>query len=73
MSFTIRPSQPYVNLHITRKRVDNLYALSASAHKDKVLSGLREERYRKMTDGYEAEQETLKNEIAALNARVERQ
>ena len=43
------------------------------AYEDKVLGDLPDERYRKMTEGYEAEQETLKTEIAALEARVERQ
>ena len=56
-----------------RKRVDNLDTLITRAYEDKVLGDLSPERYRKMTEGYEAEQETLKAEIAALETRVERQ
>ena len=56
-----------------RKRTDNLDTLITRAYEDKVLGGLSEERYRKMTEGYEAEQEALKTEIAALEVRVERQ
>ena len=54
-----------------RKRLDNLDTLMTRAYEDKVLGGLSEERYRKMTDGYEAEQETLKAEADALEKSLE--
>ncbi|MBQ9493486.1 MAG: DUF4368 domain-containing protein, partial [Oscillibacter sp.] len=56
-----------------RKRMDNLDTPITRAYEDKVLGGLSEERYRKMAEGYEAEQEALKTEIGALETRVERQ
>ena len=56
-----------------RKRMDNLDTLITRAYEDKVLGDLSPERYRKMADGYEAEQEALKAEIADLEERVERQ
>ena len=56
-----------------RKRMDNLDTLITRAYEDKVPGGLSEERYRKMAEGYETEQEALKTEIAALEVRVERQ
>ena len=54
-----------------RKRLDNLDTLMTRAYEDKVLGGLSEERYRKMTDGYEAEQEALKAEADALEKSLE--
>ena len=41
------------------------------AYEDKVLGGLSEERYRRMTDAYEAEQEALKAEADALERSLE--
>ena len=49
-----------------RKRLENLDTLMTRVYEDKVLGGLSEERYRKMTDGYEAEQEALQMEADAL-------
>ena len=54
-----------------RKRLDNLDTLITRAYEDKVLGDLSEERYRKMTDGYEVEQETLKAEADALEKSLE--
>ena len=54
-----------------RKRLENLDTLITRAYEDKVLGGLSEERYRKMTDGYEAEQEALKVEADALEKSLE--
>ena len=54
-----------------RKRLENLDTLMTRAYEDKVLGGLSEERYRKMTDGYEAEQEALKAEADALEQSLE--
>ena len=54
-----------------RKRLDNLDTLITRAYEDKVLGGLSEERYRKMTDGYESEQEALKTEADALEKSLE--
>ena len=54
-----------------RKRLENLDTLMTRAYEDKVLGDLSEERYRKMTDGYEAEQETLKAEANALEKSLE--
>ena len=54
-----------------QKRMENLDTLMTRLYEDKVLGGLTEERYRKMMEGYEAEAESLKAEIADLEKNLE--
>ena len=56
-----------------RKRLDELDVLIARGYEDAVLGNLSMERYRKMAEGYEAEQDRLRMEIIALEEWVEQQ
>lgn len=54
-----------------KKRMENIDTLITHIYEDMVLGDLSKERYQKMVDGYEAEQKSLQNEVAALEAAVE--
>ena len=52
------------------KRMDELDRLFRKIYEDNVNGKLNDERFYKLSDGYEAEQEQLKREIEALTAEV---
>lgn len=56
-----------------KKRLDDLDRLIQRIYEDQVLGNLSMERYKKMSAGYEAEQEQLRQEIADLEGWVNQQ
>lgn len=56
-----------------RKRFDELDVLITRGYEDAVLGNLSMERYKKMAEGYEAEQDRLRLEIIALEEWVNQQ
>ena len=56
-----------------RKRLDELDVLITRGYEDAVLGNLSMERYKKMAEGYEAEQDRLRLEILALEEWVNQQ
>lgn len=56
-----------------KKRLDDLDRLIQRIYEDQVLGNLSMERYKKMSAGYEAEQEQLRMEIANLEGWVNQQ
>jgi len=49
-----------------RKRLADIDVLMTRIYEDMALGNLSRERYQKMTDGYEAEQASLNNEVIGL-------
>ncbi len=57
----------------SRKRLDDLDVLIARGYEDAVLGDLSMDRYKKMAQDYETEQEQLRQEVAALEDWVEQE
>ena len=57
-------------LAVSKARFEKLDSIIQNLYEDKVAGVISEERFKKMSEGYEQEQETLKGKIAELDGKI---